>query len=102
MTHVKMPAYLLSLQGSGSQLATSSLDLVQPRPGLHPGDLTFTPDAAALLAERQSTARECSAAAAPPNAGANPSVASSRAASCGLLNQNYRRVGMPSEKVAWL
>lgn len=41
------------LQGSGSQLATCNLELVRPRPGLHPGDLTLKPDATALELERQ-------------------------------------------------
>ncbi|BDA49241.1 probable tRNA (cytosine(38)-C(5))-methyltransferase [Coccomyxa sp. Obi] len=40
-------------KGSGSQLATSNLGLVRPRPGLHPGDLTLKPDTSALELERQ-------------------------------------------------
>ncbi len=44
---------LLGPQGSGSQLATRSLDLVRPRPGLHPGDLTLRPDADAVHLARQ-------------------------------------------------
>ena len=45
------------LQGSGSQLATCSMDLVRPRPGLHPGDLTLKPDASAVELERQRMAK---------------------------------------------
>jgi hypothetical protein len=48
-----MSSILVWVQGSGSQLATQSLDLVQLRPGLHPGDLTLRPDEDALQLARR-------------------------------------------------